>query len=133
MVLDSKASVFLSMASAQSSYKITELAACRHLVILSWCTLAIAPIREINRRIAQLDRGHALEQGGQREALEAMLSQVRRVASGAAQVFADRLRQIDGIAYLSSPDLVSLDWTSVWELLRDSPTPDVERRERTGW
>ena len=93
----------------------------------------MAPIQEIQRRLHQLRDGEGIGSAVSRDSLELMLDQVRRVAGGAARVFAERMRQIEGLPYLSSPDLIDLDWVAVWELMRDTPTVDSERRERTGW
>lgn len=112
------------------------LAACRQLVNFGWCALALAPIKELKRRIAELDAlgetGRApMERGMQREALAVMLARASQVGDRATVIFVERLSKICTLAWLSG-HLVQLSLVGWWELVKTSPAREEDRRSRAG-
>ncbi|ORY78900.1 hypothetical protein BCR35DRAFT_304929 [Leucosporidium creatinivorum] len=112
------------------------LAACRQLVNFGWCALALAPIQELKRRIAELDAlGESgrtpMERGLQKEALAVMLAQASRIGDRATAIFVERASRISTLAWLSA-HLVHLDYAGWWEQVKTSPAREEDRRSRAG-
>lgn len=113
----------------------SELLACRHLVNLAWCILALAPIQELRRRIAELDAADGVnatfvDRAAERDGLASQLNAARSVGAVAVRVLVGRLKDNIGLPWLSG-QMLHFDWACWWELVRECPLGEVERRDAT--